>query len=481
MIGLTVFIARLIRPKHGVLQNLIREHPHGWLNRLRNIWYPLVLAAPLGLIGLTLAGYTYTAGTLLASLVSELWLILGLVVLHQSIVRWLIVTRRRLALQAALDRRAARAASEEPAEGKAAAPQAPPDEGVDLASLDEQTRRLINALIFVAAVLGLWGIWSGVLPAFGVLDRVTLWHYTGVVDGAEKVMPFTLGGVGLILVVVVLATIAARNLPALLEILLLQRTSVSAGGRYTVKTMTGYLITAGAALVVFGVLGLSWGQVQWLVAALGVGIGFGLQEIVANFISGLIILFERPVRVGDIVTIGETTGTVTKIRIRATTIRNWDKQELLVPNKEFITGRLLNWTLSDPMNRVVITVGVDYGSDVRLAMRLLEEAVNEEERVLKDPAPLLSFEGFGDNSLTLVLRCYLGSMDYRIAVTTALHHAINDKFREHGISIAFPQRDVHLTTAQPLDVRVRQDQSQSDGKPAPTRDQPTSGPFPGRP
>jgi potassium efflux system protein len=145
---------------------------------------------------------------------------------------------------------------------------------------------------------------------------------------------------------------------------------------------------------------------------------------------------------------------VSKIRIRATTIRNWDKQELLVPNKEFITGRLLNWTLSDNLNRVVITVGVDYGSDVTRALELLEQAAREHEHVLEDPAPLITFEGFGDNALTLVLRCYLESLDNRLAATSELHQSINEKFRAAGISIAFPQRDVHLSTVEPLDVRV---------------------------
>jgi len=194
--------------------------------------------------------------------------------------------------------------------------------------------------------------------------------------------------------------------------------------------------------------------VQWLVAALGVGIGFGLQEIVANFISGLIILFERPVRVGDIVTIGDTTGVVSKIEIRATTIRNWDKQELLVPNKEFITGRLLNWSLTDQLNRIVVTVGVAYGSDTRKAMAILAEAADENQHVIKDPEPIVTFEGFGDNSLTLVLRCYLDNLDYRLTVTTELHQTINDKLEAAGISIAFPQRDIHLRSAEPVDVRL---------------------------
>jgi potassium efflux system protein len=291
-----------------------------------------------------------------------------------------------------------------------------------------------------------------VLPALNVFERVTLWSYKGTVDGAEQAIPVTLADIGLVLVIVTASIAAARNLPALLEILLLQNSAVSAGSRYTIITLTGYTIVAVGALMVFGTLGLSWGQVQWLVAALGVGIGFGLQEIVANFISGLIILFERPVRVGDVVTIGDTDGVVTRIQIRATTVRNWDRKELLVPNKELITGRVINWTLSDQVNRIVIPVGIEYGSDTRKALRLLADVARENERVLDDPAPLISFEGFGNDALTLVLRCYLQTMEYRIDTMTALHQAIDDKFRAAGIGIAFPQRDIHLRSSEPLQV-----------------------------
>ncbi len=170
-------------------------------------------------------------------------------------------------------------------------------------------------------------------------------------------------------------------------------------------------------------------------AALGVGIGFGLQEIVANFISGLIILFERPVRVGDIVTIGDTTGVVSQIRICATIVRNWDQQELLVPSKALITGHLLNWTLSDQMNRIVITVGVDCAADIQQGLGRLRAVVEENEQVLKDPKPLITFEGFGGNALTLVLRYYLDSPENRLAVISKLHQGINQEFRATGISI----------------------------------------------
>ena len=126
---------------------------------------------------------------------------------------------------------------------------------------------------------------------------------------------------------------------------ILQRLSFDAGSRFAVTTVVRYVIVVVGVVVTFGQLGIGWSKVQWLVAAVTVGLGFGLQEIFANFVSGLIILFERPIRVGDIVTIGGFSGRVTQIRIRATTIRQWDRKELVVPNKEFITGQLINWSL----------------------------------------------------------------------------------------------------------------------------------------
>ncbi len=457
LVAFAVFFARALHPGHGALRNLLKADPEGWLNRLRRLWYTVAVATPIALAVLTFAGYLYTAGTLLKSLVSSMYLVLALTVIHQLILRWLGLARRRLALQAALERRAARVGEGDVhGDDDLASSIRQLDEPlVDLAALDERTRKLIDTLLFISGIVGLWVIWSDVLPAFGFLREIALWHHTGLIDGEQQIIPVTLADLILVLIVVFLATVAARNLPALLEILLLQRMSVSPGSRYAVKTLTSYAITAAAAATVFSTFGLSWSQVQWLVAALGVGIGFGLQEIVANFISGLIILFERPVRVGDIVTIGDTTGVVSRIRIRAITVRNWDKQELLVPNKEFITGRLLNWSLSDQLNRVIVKVGVAYGSDVKQALSLLNAAAAENPRVLADPAPFATFEGFGDNSLDLALRCYLESLDYRLTVTSELHQAINDKLSAAGISIAFPQRDVHLSASEPLEVRVQ--------------------------
>ncbi|MBQ0724657.1 MAG: mechanosensitive ion channel, partial [Cycloclasticus sp.] len=148
-------------------------------------------------------------------------------------------------------------------------------------------------------------------------------------------------------------------------------------------------------------------------------------------------------------------GKVSRIRIRATTITNWDRQELLVPNKEFITSRLLNWTLSDQINRFIIPVGIAYGSDVEKALQLMFETATENENVLEDPAPIVSFEGFGDNALLLNLRIYLGSLDHRIETITEVHKVINEKFKHAGISIPFPQRDIYLGTKHPLEIKLQ--------------------------
>lgn len=165
-------------------------------------------------------------------------------------------------------------------------------------------------------------------------------------------------------------------------------------------------------------------------------------------------LLERPIRVGDLVTVGDVSGTVSRIQIRATTIVNFDKQELLAPNKEFITGRVLNWTLSDQLNRVVIKVGVAYGSDVDKALELLNEVAAEHPQVLAEPAPIVVFELCGDNSLQLALRCFLATLEFRVATMTELHKAINRKFNEAGIVIAVPQRDVHIDVTRPIEIRM---------------------------
>ena len=153
--------------------------------------------------------------------------------------------------------------------------------------------------------------------------------------------------------------------------------------------------------------------------------------------------------------VGDNEGVVSRIQIRATTIMTRDRKELLVPNKEFITEQLLNWSLSDPTARLIIPVGVAYGSDIPKARELLLEAAVENERVLDDPAPKVMFFNFGDNTLDLQLRCFIGNVDFRLQTISEINEAINEKFNAADICIAFPQRDVHLDISQPIDIRLQ--------------------------
>jgi potassium efflux system protein len=197
-------------------------------------------------------------------------------------------------------------------------------------------------------------------------------------------------------------------------------------------------------------IGFSWHSVQWLVAAMGVGLGFGLQEIFANFISGIIILLERPVRAGDIVTVNGTTGVVHKMQLRATTILDPDRRELIVPNKKFITDDVINWTLTDPVTRLVVRIGIAYGSDTRLAHDSLLRVARQHPGVLKDPPPTAIFLAFGASSLDFELRVFISNREKYPDMQHQLHMAIDEEFRRRKIEIAFPQQDVHLKGLEPL-------------------------------
>jgi small-conductance mechanosensitive channel len=192
---------------------------------------------------------------------------------------------------------------------------------------------------------------------------------------------------------------------------------------------------------------MEWSKLQWLVAALSVGLGFGLQEIFANFISGIIILFEKPIRIGDTVTIRDLTGTVSKIQIRATTIVDWDRKEIIVPNKAFITEQLVNWSLSDPITRVIVTVSVSRDSDPTKVEMLLHQAVRECDLSLTSPEPEVWFAGFGQHTQDYEVRSYAKDMSDRWPLRHNLHKRISKKLKDNNVELAYPQMEVHINHA----------------------------------
>jgi potassium-dependent mechanosensitive channel len=459
MLCFSLGLHRVLRPASVVFQAMIVERRGGWLERFRYVWYPLCVATPAALALLAAMGYHYTARQLTLRLILTAYVLVGAVVCRAMLLRWTLVNQRRLAIQQARRRRAVaqtETASGEDVLGTAGAAAATAPER-DLATINAQMRRLIEYSLAVASALVIWFAWVDVLPALNSAN-VELWTTTikvprktnGGADGTTAIelteQLRTVRLADLFLAVIVLATtaIAAKNIPGLLEMAVLQHLPFDAGARYAFATVGRYLITIVGLMFCCGILGTGWSNVQWLVAAVGVGLGFGLQEIFANFISGLIILIERPVRVGDVVTIDSVTGTVSRIRMRATTVLDGDRKELIIPNKEFITGRVLNWTLSDSVNRVAINVAVAFGADPQRASDILLGVAQGHALVLKDPAPRVTLESFGDSSLNFVLRCYLPNMDNRGTVIHELHIAIEREFRAAGIEMPYPQYDVRV-------------------------------------
>jgi len=452
-VGLLVFLVRVLRPNTGILDAVLRSQGHA--ESLSWVWLVLGVMIPVAYVVQALAGYLYSALTLMSFLINTLWLLFFLIIAHQLAARWLLVVSRRLQLKIAVERRAAaRAKQIEASAGGENVPAAPADDEIDVASIDADTRKLMRLVFVVVAFVGMGAIWSRVLPALTLLRDYTLWEYLDGPVGQQQLMPVTLADILLALAYILVAFVATRTVPSLIEAILRQR-NASSGTRLAFATLARYSIALLGVALVASAIGFNWGKIQWLVAALGVGIGFGLQEIIANFISGIIILTERPIRVGDLVTVGDTSGTVTRLQIRATTVTNFDRQELLVPNKEFITGRVLNWSLSDEVIRLVVEVGVAYGTDMEKALALVREAVAENQSVLNEPSPLVTFDAFGDNSLNIIARCFIGSLSRRREIISDLNLAVNQKFNEAGIVIAFPQRDVHLDTSGPLDIRIQ--------------------------
>ncbi len=446
--ALALFAWRTLRPRQGVLITTEKDRTLGWMWNARYVLLPLAVGVPVVLIILAITGYYFTALQLETRLFFTLVGTFAAFLLYNLLTRWLLVAQRRIALARARARRNETLAATTAKKAAEASGDAVPDEldipEVTLESISEQSRTLIHLTTALSLIFTLWWVWRDILPALSILEEFTLWNYLTTIDGAEQLLPITLKHIGLAIVTLLFTVITVRNLPALFEVTLLSKLSSNPGTRYAIIKLSRYAIIFIGVLVAVNIIGFQWNQIQWLIAALGIGLGFGLQEIVMNFISGLIILVERPIRVGDTVTIGNVSGTVSQIRIRATTIVDWDNKALVVPNKTFITDKLINWTLTGPVTRLVIKVGIAYGSDTKLAHQVLMEVAQENPLVLDDPAPTVFFLEFGDSALLFELRVFVHDQFQRLPLTDELHMSIDHAFREHKIEIAYPQLDVRM-------------------------------------
>ena len=400
---------------------------------------------PVGLVLLVALGYYYTALNLIQHLINSYiaWCVWWLI--RQVIYRGITVSSRRLAHRRLEEKlRQKQAGFNDGSISDDVVVLNEKEEGLALNEVRSQLLRFADLFIWTALIGIFYYVWSDLVTVASYLREVTLWQQTTTTEAGIVMESITLFNLLVALVIVGITYVLVRNISGILEVLIFSRVKLSQGTPYTITTLLTYVLVSVGGAWAFATLGMSWSKLQWLFAALSVGLGFGMQEIFANFVSGIILLFERPIRVGDTVTINGVSGTVAKIRIRAITLIDFDRKEVIVPNKSFVTGQVTNWSLSNTITRLVISVGVAYNSDLELVKRLLLQAAYELPTVLKEPEPRALFLNFGASTLDHELRVYVGQISDRNDTLDLLNRRVNQLFKENNIDIAFNQLDIFI-------------------------------------
>ncbi len=300
---------------------------------------------------------------------------------------------------------------------------------------------VIDLFLWIAFVVYVIYVWDS---SGNTLDRLEYRIFEGWEIGQLELVPSEIVKGILILTALIVVTGWIKRW---IDRRWLRHMALDRGARDALVTLFGYVGVVIAILIGLNVAGIDLTGLAWFVTALGLGIGFGLQAIASNFVSGLILLFERPIKAGDFVTVGGTEGFVRRVRIRATDIETLDNQNVLVPNSELVSGRVTNWVFRNPQGRLRIEVGVAYGSDIEKVRDILETIAREHPEVITDgraPAPRALFMAFGESSLNFELRVRIKRIERRFTVISDINFAVDKAFREAGITIPFPQRDLHL-------------------------------------
>ena len=305
--------------------------------------------------------------------------------------------------------------------------------------LSARLRTIVHyALPLIGLVIASW-IWEFDLALFRYVTSQHVWT-TG--SGENLVVLVTVGDVLKALLIFAATGAIWRNLSTIFAVAVYPRMSDDPGVRFAVLTLCRYIVLAFGVLGGLSALNLGLDKIGVVLAALGVGLGFGLQEIVSNFVSGLILLLERPLRVGDVVTVAGMNGTVDRINIRATTIINADNQSMIIPNREFITGNLINWTHKDKIIRVTIKLGVAYGTDPDRVSDLLLSIAREDPDVLGNPVAQAVMDEFSPSALLFSLHVYVPCPSVGGRVKHRLGGQIQKRFKATGIEIPLPQQEV---------------------------------------
>jgi potassium-dependent mechanosensitive channel len=388
--------------------------------------------AALRIMLLMVLGATIIAGLLgfhhLSAAIAEGATLIGAVV----VLFWVMWHSARAVLDHALQQRSARVAKK-------------------VRKQEELLKQYYLALMKVGVTILVAGVTLFGLNLWGIPLSSVAWFFQGLAWG-PRLGPFhlSLANIGLAVLSIYVGRWLSRFLRTFLEARFYHRANWDESLRYTTSSILHYSIQAVAILTALGYLGVSFGDVAIVAGGLGIGIGFGLQNIVNNFISGLILLFERPIKVGDMLVIDGQWGLVKEIRVRSTIFQTFDRSVIIIPNSDLISNKILNWTHYGPgLNRLQLKVGVSYGADVRQVTRVLDEVCRANPRVAPEPPPQIFFEAYGDSSLNFNVWVFLHSPSDRIPATHELNSAILEAFQAQGIDFPYPQMDLHIKSLPP--------------------------------
>ncbi|MGP1930738.1 MAG: miniconductance mechanosensitive channel MscM [Arsenophonus sp. ET-YP4-MAG3] len=425
-------------------------------NTINNILWLLLIIAPIFSAVAALLGYLSTSQELLARLETSVAIWFFLLIIYHIIRRWMSIQRRKIAFERAKQRRANILAQRAKDEDDITSSINSSGEGIvdieestiDLDTISTQSLGLVRSILTMIALVSLILIWSELHSAFSFLENIQLWNVTTAINGVDTIQFITLSSLFITILIIIITAQLIRNFPALLELALLQHLDLTPGTGYAIITLTKYIIALIGSLIGFSMLGIEWSKLQWLIAAMGVGLGFGLQEIFANIISGLMILFEKPIRIGDTVTIRDLTGSITKINTRATTLTDWDRKEIIVPNKAFITEQFINWSLSDTITRIVLTIPAPAEIDSTKISQILLNSAKKTLMILTNPTPEVYLVNLEQGIQIFELRIYVAEMGHRMPARHEVHQNILVSFTKHGIKLPFPpfQTKINITS-----------------------------------
>jgi potassium efflux system protein len=425
--------------KTGVTFYLSRKSSaRNFINRL--IWN-LLISTPLLATIFSTFGYVAVSQQLLLRLAGSMGIWFTLLIIYHLVWRWMLIQRRRIAFDRAKQRRASKLAQRARIEEDLTRIDHNLEmQLLDLDTISSRSLQLLRSIIAMATLMSLIAWWSKLNPAFGFLENVALWQ----VETLQGFQSVTLGKLLEAIIFMVITMQLVRNLPALLELALLQHLDLTHGTSYAITTITKYLLTLVGGLVVIYLLGIDWSKIQWVVTALGVGLGFGLKDIFANFISGLILLFEKPIRIGDTVTVRDFNGTVTRINTRATVITDWDRKEIIIPNHTLIVEQFTNWTLSDTIIRLVLQLAAPANVDPQFIKKLIKQAAKRCSLLLDTPGPEIYLNDLQQGLQTFEIRLYAAEPGHRMPLRHEFHERILFLYRKYNITLPYPPNQIRV-------------------------------------